>query len=151
MPLWISPLVIRYTSVSDSEEFPPKERFGVRVAFDKRQLIRKPYTGVSPTLELIIDYCFTSASLFSCLQKREKNSFLLSICPPIHPATCSSIQQTTVHPHPEMLPMLARQTFRSSVWETGHKSSFEGWMRCRKHKPFKTVEDFTYGESSWHQ
>lgn len=42
-------------SVSDSEEFPPKERFGVGVAFDKGELIRKPYTGVMPTLELLID------------------------------------------------------------------------------------------------
>lgn len=42
-------------SVSDSEEFPPKETFGVGVAFDKRQLIREPYTAVIPTLELIID------------------------------------------------------------------------------------------------
>jgi len=42
-------------SVSDSEDFPPKERFGVGMAFDKRELIRKPYTGMSPTLELIMD------------------------------------------------------------------------------------------------
>lgn len=109
---WLSPLIIKYI-------------------LDQREPLRKPphfNHWFYHLLPISLRACrVTFAFPFSCLWKREKNSFLHASTPHI------PIQQSTVPtPARECRLPATRQTVKNSVVGTGHQSS-DGWRQGRHH------------------